>query len=67
MNNVYTVFTDFFGTYEPCVSSFSAVSGSSITTTYEVSTNWGYIGSVVLFIVFLYCILRVLGGIICAK
>lgn len=67
MSNVYTVFTDFFGTYEPCVTTVSAVSGSAITTDTVVSTNWGYIGAVVLFIVFMYCMLRVLGGIVCAK
>lgn len=55
-------FTDFmislFGTYEPCV--VTDQSG----TVLESATNWGYILAVLVFLIFLYSVMKTIGGII---
>lgn len=58
METLYEKFIEIFGEYEPVVTEFT--DGSSIT-----DTNWGYILSVVIFIVFMFCCLKVLGSMIC--
>ena len=55
-------FTDFiesiFGTYTPCL----IVDGSG--TIIESAINWGYIASVVIFIIFMIYVLKTIGGVI---
>lgn len=66
MENIVTYFETLFGSYEPIQTliSGSVENGDAV---YEISTNWGYIGSVVGFLIVLYCVLRIFGAVISNK
>lgn len=52
---MWSDFISFFGSYEPCVTVLS--DGTEV-----VSANWGYLGMCLLVTVFVYCLLRFVGG-----
>lgn len=56
-------FTDFieslFGIYQPCVVT-DPLTGQAV----ESATNWGYVLAVLIFIIFVYSVLKTIGGII---
>lgn len=54
MNTFTDFFYTIFGEYEPCI-----VEGAS-----EPATNWGYILAVVMLLLFTFCMLKTIGGII---
>lgn len=74
---IWDWFKSIFGTYSPIYNvgetitqTITDVSGNDITTTtttYIASVDWSYIGSIVVFCILFYCVLRIIGGIICAK
>lgn len=57
MSTIYDTFVSIFGEYAPIVTTDG--------TTTITDTNWGYIGSVVIFAILFYCSLRILGAVIC--
>lgn len=57
---IYDKFIAIFGEYAPTVTVLADESEI-------VTINWGYVGSVAIFIILFYSLLRILGGIICAK
>lgn len=59
MNTFVDFIYSLFGEYQPCV-----VVDSTSGNVVECATNWGYILAVVIFIIFLYSILKTIGGVI---
>lgn len=61
----YDSFINFFGVYSPIVhTSDVLLSDGTPSTVVEVSTDWGYILSVLLFSLVLFCLMKMLGGVL---
>lgn len=61
----YDSFVDFFGVYNPCVTECHYVNSAGLEVTETiVSTNFDYIGSIVLFGLVLFCLMKMVGGVL---
>lgn len=59
MNTFVDFIESLFGVYEPCI-----VTDQTTGTVIESMTNWGYILAVLIFIVFLWFVMKTIGGIV---
>lgn len=57
MNNFLTAWETLFGVYSP-------IPITDATGSVSYMTDWGYVMRVVFFIVVVFCILRILGGVL---
>lgn len=74
---LWDLFKSIFGVYTPITNVSETVTQTIIdvsgnetittTTQYITSVDWSYIGAIVVFCILFYCVLRIIGGIICAK
>lgn len=61
----YESFIDFFGTYSPVVTNVNHVlDDGTVVIGQEVSINFGYIGSICIFGLVLFCLMKMIGGVL---
>ena len=59
LDTFYNFFINIFGEYEPCY-----LYDSNTQEFLDASINWGYVMSIIVFIVVLWLILKTIGGLI---
>lgn len=65
--SIYETFVSIFGEYVPLSVESEVLVGETVQTVTTSAVNWGYIGAVAVFVLLFYSVLRIIGGIICAK